>query len=59
LAEAAYAVTERQRRRLVDAAAAMLANHPTWGRNGIRFDVIVVDATCKVRRIIDAFRQEA
>jgi putative endonuclease len=58
LIEAAYAITERQRRRLLGAAAVMLATHPTWGQNGIRFDVIVVDATGKVRRIIDAFRQE-
>jgi putative endonuclease len=36
----------------------MLAVHPTWGQNGIRFDVIVVDAAGNVRRIIDAFRQE-
>jgi len=59
LAEAAYAVTERQRRRLLDAAAAFLAEHPTRGRSGVRFDVIVVDAAGKVRRIADAFRQEA
>ncbi len=58
LVEAAYALTTRQRRRLLGAAAAMLAVHPTWGQNGIRFDVIVVDAAGNVRRIIDAFRQE-
>lgn len=58
LAEAAYAVSERQRRRLLQAASAVLAAHPDWGRAGIRFDVILVDAALRVRRIIDAFRLE-
>jgi hypothetical protein len=32
---------------------------PDWGRRGVRFDVLVVDAAGEVRRIADAFRQDA
>lgn len=59
LALAAAAVSPRQRARLLAAAAILLAAHPEWGRNGVRFDVLVVDAAGAVRRIPDAFRQEA
>jgi len=58
LADAAAALTARQRARLIGAAEIMLAEHPDWGANGVRFDVIVVDATGAVRRIADAFRLE-
>jgi putative endonuclease len=58
LADAAAALGPRQRRRLADAAEQMLAAQPGWGRAGVRFDVIVVDATGRVRRISDAFRLE-
>jgi putative endonuclease len=54
LADAA-ALTARQRARLIAAAEIVLAEHPDWGTNGVRFDVIVVDATGAVRRIADAF----
>lgn len=59
LALAAAGVTPRQRIRLLDAAAILLAANPGWGRNGIRFDVLLVDRAGTVRRIVDAFRQEA
>jgi putative endonuclease len=36
-----------------------LAENPGWGREGVRFDVLLVDAARTVRRIADAFRQEA
>ncbi len=58
LAEAAGALSARQRGRLLAAAEILLAENPGWGRRGIRFDVIVVDAAGAVRRIADAFRQE-
>lgn len=58
LADAAYALTARQRARLIAAAEIVLADHPEWGANGVRFDVIVVDAAGAVRRIADAFRSE-
>jgi putative endonuclease len=58
LADAAAALTARQRARLIAAAEIMLAEHPDWGANGVRFDVMVVDAAGAVRRIADAFRAE-
>ena len=56
LAAAAIALTARQRSRLVGACEIILAEHPDWGANGVRFDVLVVDPTGTVRRIADAFR---
>ena len=56
LADAAEALSVRQRARLLKTAEILLAEHPEWGRNGVRFDVMVVDARGTVRRIRDAFR---
>ncbi len=58
LAEAAAALGPRQRARLVAAGAILLGEHPEWGRAGVRFDVVLVDAAGRVRRIADAFRVE-
>jgi len=58
LTAAAYALGPRQRARLLAAAAVVLADHPAWGAAGMRFDVLLVDAAGRVRRIIDAFRDE-
>ena len=58
LAGAAIALGPRQRARLMAAAAILLAEHPEWGAAGMRFDVMLVDATGRVRRVADAFRQE-
>ena len=59
LADAAVALSGRQRDRLLAACDIVLAEHPDWGVNGVRFDVMVVDAAGRVRRIADAFRLEA
>jgi putative endonuclease len=56
LAEAAAALTMRQQTRLLGACEIILAEHPDWGVNGVRFDVLLVDPMGQVRRIIDAFR---
>ena len=56
LVEAAFALTARQQARLAGAAAILLGSHPEWGRAGVRFDVLLVDAAGRVRRIRDAFR---
>jgi putative endonuclease len=56
LAEAATALTGRQRLRLIGACDLILAQNPGWGRNGVRFDAIVVDPDGRMRRIADAFR---
>jgi putative endonuclease len=58
LADAAAAVSPRQRARLLAAAEILLAENPDWGAAGVRFDVLVVDAAGQVRRIADAFRVE-
>ncbi len=58
LSDAAVSVSLRQRARLLAAAEIVLAENPGWGGNGVRFDVMVVDATGRVRRVADAFRQE-
>lgn len=57
-AEAAFSVTERQRRRIVAAAEAWLGAHTDAAPEGVRFDVLLVDATGRVRRIPDAFRAD-
>src|SRR5689334_18989093 len=51
LAEAALALGARQRARLLAAAEIVLAEHPEWARDGVRFDLMVVDAAGAVRRI--------
>ncbi len=56
LSDAAFALTPQQQARLVAATDIILAEHPDWGRNGVRFDLLVVDAAGNVRRIADAFR---
>jgi putative endonuclease len=58
LAEAAFALSARQRARLLAAAEILLAEHPGWGREGVRFDLLLVDGQGAVRRIADAFRLE-
>lgn len=59
LAEAAFALSPRQQGRLAAAAGILLAANPGWGRAGVRFDVVLVDAAGRVRRIADAFRLES
>lgn len=58
LAGAAAALGHRQQARLMAAAQALMADNPDWGAQGVRFDVLVVDARGAVRRIADAFRLE-
>ena len=58
LAGAAVSLGPKQRARLMAAGEIALAEHPEWGRAGVRFDVLLVDATGAVRRIEDAFRAE-
>ncbi len=58
LGDAAVSVSARQRARLMGAAEIVLGEHPEWGREGVRFDVIVIDAADALRRVCDAFRLE-
>lgn len=56
LAEAVAAVTPRQQARIAAAAELWLAGRPALASDGVRFDVIAVDALRRVRRVADAFR---
>src|SRR3984885_10818099 len=42
LADAATALTVRQQSRLAAACEIIVGEHPDWGINGVRFDVLVV-----------------
>lgn len=57
-AEAAFAVTDRQRRRIAAAAEAWLAANPDAAPDAVRFDLLLVDGAGRVRRVADAFRVE-
>ena len=56
LAKAAEALGTRQQARLMASAEILLGEHPQWGQQGVRFDVVIVDRQSRVRRIPDAFR---
>jgi|ERR1019366_8508487 putative endonuclease len=56
LADAAVSLSDRQQARLISATEIVLANNPQWGVEGVRFDLLLVDAAGVVRRIADAFR---
>jgi putative endonuclease len=58
LTEAAFALGAAQRGRLLRAAEWWLGANPGQGAAGVRFDVVLVDAAGRVRRIADAFRLE-
>ena len=58
LLQASTALTPRQQARLIAACDIVLIEHPDWGLAGVRFDVLLVDAQGRVRRIADAFRHE-
>ncbi len=54
-ADAAYAVSARQQARLLEAASVVLAEHPEWHRDIIRFDAALVCGS-RVECIEDAIR---
>jgi putative endonuclease len=58
LYQAAFALTERQKARLIGACQIVLSRHPDWGINGVRFDVLLVDRRGRVRRVADAFHAD-
>ncbi len=57
LAVAAASLSPRQINRLMAAAEILIGENAGWGRQGIRFDLMLVDAGGVVRRVADAFRQ--
>ena len=58
LTDAAFALGPAQRARLLRAAESWMGANPGHGEAGVRFDVLLVDAAGRVRRIADAFRLE-
>jgi putative endonuclease len=59
LDEAAYAVTPRQQRRIVDAASAWLAAHPEYSELDMRFDVMLIAPRHLPRHLLAAFDASA
>jgi putative endonuclease len=55
LDEAAYAVTPRQRRRIIDAAQAWLMAHPEHADFEFRFDAMLIAPRCLPRHLLAAF----
>lgn len=55
LDEAAYAVTPRQQRRIVDAAQAWLMAHPEQAEFELRFDAILIAPRRLPRHVLAAF----
>ncbi len=56
---AALALLPRQQKRLIGAAHWLLAENPDWGREGVRFDVFLVDQTGSIAQITDAIRDDS
>ena len=55
LDEAAFAVTPRQRARIVNAAQAWLASHPEQAEFDLRFDVVLIAPRHLPRHLLAAF----
>ena len=55
LDEAAFAVTPRQQRRIIDAAQGWLVAHPEHGDFDLRFDVILIAPRHLPRHLLAAF----
>jgi putative endonuclease len=53
--EAAYAVTPRQQRRIIDAAQAWLMTHPEHAEFELRFDAILIAPRSLPRHLVGAF----
>ncbi|MCT8972163.1 MULTISPECIES: YraN family protein [Microbaculum] len=58
-ADAAFAITARNRRRILDATRWWLARHPDHARYTVRFDVVLWSPWSWPRRIAGAFEAEA
>ena len=55
LDDAAYAVTPRQQRRIIDAAQVWLAAHPDHAQFDLRFDVVLIAPRRPPRHLMAAF----
>jgi putative endonuclease len=59
LDDAAYAVTQRQQRRIIDAARAWLMAHPEHANFELRFDVMLIAPRRLPRHLLAAFDASA
>lgn len=51
-----YALTTRQKERLLNGFSYLLDTHPEWHKPNTRFDVMLVDSTEHIHHIEDALR---
>ncbi|AOX21223.1 hypothetical protein A0U90_05445 [Kozakia baliensis] len=56
LVDAAFSVSRRQAERLLAATDFILQTKPDWRREDTRFDILILDAELRVRRVKDALR---
>ncbi|AOX18176.1 hypothetical protein A0U89_06760 [Kozakia baliensis] len=56
LVDAAFSVSRRQAERLLAATDFILQTKPDWQREDTRFDILILDAELRVRRVKDALR---
>jgi putative endonuclease len=59
LDDAAYAVTQRQQRRIIDAAQAWLMAHPEHAKFELRFDAVLIAPRRLPRHLLAAFDASA
>jgi putative endonuclease len=59
LDDAAYAITPRQQRRIIDAAQAWLMAHPEHGELELRFDAVLIAPRRLPRHLLAAFDASA
>ncbi len=57
LEKAAYAISEKQKRRIINGAAAFLQKHPELNGCDIRFDAVLVELPFKIRHIKNAWSE--
>ncbi len=55
LTDAAYSISETQKKRIIKGAEAFLKNHPQYQDCDCRFDVVLVDSPLNIEHIPNAF----
>ncbi len=55
-AAAVAVLTARQQRRIWNAGDLLLQQHPEWGDNEVRYDLLLVDAADRVHRLPNAIQ---
>ncbi len=55
LEKAAYAISEQQKKRIINGAQAFLSKHPQYANHDIRFDAILVKLPLSIKHIPNAW----